>query len=82
MKPFEVKMVVNKRTVHFEIDMGCSVSIMNESKFNEMWKANQHPHIKQTTLTLKPYTRKEISGSEICTASEDITSGGGERCRT
>lgn len=37
VKPFEV----NKKTVNFYIDTGCSVSLMNENKFNEIWEANK-----------------------------------------
>lgn len=43
IKPFEVTMEVNKKTLHFEIDTGCSVSIMNEMKFKEMWNEKQRP---------------------------------------
>ncbi len=43
VKPSEVNIEVNTKTVLFEIDMGCSVSIMNEGKFNETWKEKQCP---------------------------------------
>lgn len=45
IKPFEVNMEVNKKKVNFEIDTGCSVSIMNEKKFNEMWEENKRPKL-------------------------------------
>lgn len=61
VKPFEVNMEVNKKIVNFEIDTGCSVSIMNESKFKETWKKEQRPQLKQTKLTLKSYTGEKIS---------------------
>uniref|UniRef100_A0AAQ4NRX0 Gypsy retrotransposon integrase-like protein 1 n=1 Tax=Gasterosteus aculeatus aculeatus TaxID=481459 RepID=A0AAQ4NRX0_GASAC len=60
IKPFEVTMEVNKKTLHFEIDTGCSVSIMNEMKFKEMWNEKQRPQIKQTNLLLKSYTGEKI----------------------
>lgn len=61
VKPYEVKVEVNKKTVPFEIDTGCSVSIMNEREFREIWKKYKRPQIKQTQLTLKSYTGEEIS---------------------
>ncbi|XDV20801.1 hypothetical protein PO909_026043 [Leuciscus waleckii] len=60
IKPFEVTMEVNKKAVPFEIDTGCSVSIMNEMKFNEMWNEKQRPQIRQTKLLLKSYTGEKI----------------------
>lgn len=60
IKPFEVTMEVNKKTAHFEIDTGCSVSIMNEVKFNEMWNEKERPQIRQTKLLLASYTGEKI----------------------
>lgn len=60
IKPFEVTMEVNKKTAHFEIDTGCSVSIMNEVKFNEMWNEKERLQIRQTKLLLKSYTGEKI----------------------
>jgi len=61
VKLFEVNIEVNKKSVNFEIDTGCSVSIMNESKFKEMWDAKQCPQIKQTKLILKSYSGEKNS---------------------
>lgn len=60
VKPFEVKMEVNRKKVNFEIDTGCNVSVMNETKFNEMWEENKRPQLKETKLTLKSYTGEKI----------------------
>lgn len=61
VKLFEVNIEVNKKSVNFEIDTGCSVSIMNESKFKEKWDAKQCPQIKQTKLILKSYSGEKNS---------------------
>lgn len=60
IKPFEVTLEVNEKTVNFEIDTGCSVSIMNERKFKELWSEKQRPKLKQTKLSLKSYTGEKI----------------------
>ncbi|XP_063049093.1 uncharacterized protein K02A2.6-like [Engraulis encrasicolus] len=60
VKPFEVKMEVNRKKVNFEIDTGCNVSVINETKFNEMWEENKRPQLKETKLTLKSYTGEKI----------------------
>ncbi|XP_060786568.1 LOW QUALITY PROTEIN: uncharacterized protein K02A2.6-like [Neoarius graeffei] len=61
IKLFEVNVEVNRKEVSFEIDTGCSVSVMNETKFNEMWKGNKRPHLKQTQLTLKSVADVEVT---------------------
>ena len=53
IKPFEVNVEVNKKKVNFEIDTGCSVSIMNEKKFNEMWKEKKRPKLNESKMSLK-----------------------------
>ena len=63
IKPFEVNVEVNKKKVAFEINMGCSVSIMNEVKFKETWEEKQCPSIKQSKLLLKSYTVEKSSRS-------------------
>lgn len=60
IKPFEVTVGVNRKKVNFEIDTGCSVSVMNETKFQEMWKENKRPQIKETKLSLRSYTGEKI----------------------
>ncbi|XP_031432706.1 uncharacterized protein K02A2.6-like [Clupea harengus] len=60
IKPFEVNMEVNKKKVNFEIDTGCSVSIMNEKKFNEMWEENKRPKLNESKMSLKSYTGEKI----------------------
>ncbi|XP_041823137.1 uncharacterized protein K02A2.6-like [Melanotaenia boesemani] len=59
-KPFEVKMEVNKKKVNFEIDTGCSVSVMNETKFKGMWKEHKRPQLRGTKITLRSYTGEEM----------------------
>jgi len=60
IKPFEVSMKVNKKKVNFEIDTRCSVNVMNELKFSDMWEENERPKLKETKLTLKSYTGEKI----------------------
>ncbi|KAK0156517.1 hypothetical protein N1851_000186 [Merluccius polli] len=60
IKPFEVKVEVNRKKVNFEIDTGCSVSVMNETTFHKMWKENKRPQLKETKLSLRSYTGEKI----------------------
>ena len=56
-----MKLRVSKEVVTFKIDTGCSVTIMNESKFKETRKKKQRPPLHKTKLTLKSYTGEKIN---------------------
>lgn len=61
VEPFEVKVEVNGKRVKFEIDTGCSVSLMNETQFRELWPAHSRPQIEQSKLSLKSYSGEKIT---------------------
>uniref|UniRef100_A0A3B3XII2 ribonuclease H n=1 Tax=Poecilia mexicana TaxID=48701 RepID=A0A3B3XII2_9TELE len=61
VEPFEVKVEVNRKEVKFEIDTGCSVSLMNENHFLELWHKDSRPQIKESKLSLKSYSGEKIT---------------------
>lgn len=38
VEPYVVKVKVNDKGVQFEIDTGCSLTVMNEQMFKKVWK--------------------------------------------
>lgn len=56
--PYRVCMGVNGEPVTFEIDTGCSFTIMNESTFKE--KVKNAPRLRKIHLDLRTYTREKI----------------------
>ena len=60
IKPFEVNVEVNKKKVNFDKDTGCSVSIVNEKKFNEMREENKCPKLNESKPFLKSYLEEKI----------------------
>lgn len=64
-KHAKVKLITAELRVHgenvkFEVDTGCSITLMNESQFSAQWKNAKKPKVGQTSLKLKTYTGEEI----------------------
>lgn len=60
VKPITVDMEVHGENVKFEVDTGCSITLMNESEFNAKWKNGKKPKMGETSLKLKTYTGEDI----------------------
>lgn len=61
VKPFIVEMGINGPKVPFEIDKGCSVTLMNMSQFNEKWKEVEVPTLRDTPIKLETNTAEKIT---------------------
>ena len=59
-EPYKVDVEVNNKTVTFEIDTGCRVSVMNERNFEDMWEEHKRPKLKPSSLKLKGYNGEPI----------------------
>lgn len=59
-KPCAVNMEVNGEKVVFELDIGCSVTLMNNAQFKKTWINSKCPELKKTSLELKTYTGEQI----------------------
>lgn len=47
--------------VPFELDTGCSVTLMNSSQFYMKWKNVEVPKLRDTPIKLKTYTGEKIT---------------------
>uniref|UniRef100_A0A3B3S779 ribonuclease H n=1 Tax=Paramormyrops kingsleyae TaxID=1676925 RepID=A0A3B3S779_9TELE len=54
--PYVLTMEVNGKGVHFEIDTGCSLTVMNEHMFKKIWKDAKSPDMKPVKIYLETYT--------------------------
>lgn len=60
VKPFTVELQVEDRPVVFEIDTGCSVSLMNEGMFKDIWKDSHAPKLRSSKIKLRTYTGEAL----------------------
>lgn len=60
VKPLTVELQVDGKPVNFEIDTGCSVSLMNEGMFMDIWKDSEAPKIRPSKIKLKTYTGEPV----------------------
>lgn len=60
VNPFTVELKVNGENVKFELDTGCSITLMNESVFKARWNEAKRPIVGQTSLKLRTYTGEAI----------------------
>ncbi|XP_061156017.1 uncharacterized protein K02A2.6-like [Syngnathus typhle] len=63
--PYTESMKLNGKRVQFEIDTGCSLTVMSEKTFLTTWRTNKTPCIKPVRLKLETYTgdRVEVVGA-------------------
>lgn len=54
--PYVVKLKVNGKGVPFEIDTGCSLTVMNEHVFQKAWSEANTPDVKPIRIHLETYT--------------------------
>ncbi|XP_043080595.1 uncharacterized protein K02A2.6-like [Puntigrus tetrazona] len=59
--PLTITLAINKSNVSFEVDTGCSVTIMNSSNFVKLWKKDDIPELKTCSLNLKTYTGQVLT---------------------
>lgn len=60
VKPLTVELQGDGKPVNFEIDTGCSVSLMNEGMFMDIWKDSEAPKIRPSKIKLKTYTGEPV----------------------
>lgn len=60
VKPFTVELHVEDKLVNFEIDTGCSVSLMNEGMFRDIWKDRSAPKLRSSKIKLRTYTGEPV----------------------
>uniref|UniRef100_A0A1A7YSF0 Gypsy retrotransposon integrase-like protein 1 n=2 Tax=Iconisemion striatum TaxID=60296 RepID=A0A1A7YSF0_9TELE len=58
--PYTESMKVNGKRVQFEIDTGCSLTVMNEKTFQDTWRSNKCPPIKPVKIKLETYTGEAV----------------------
>ncbi|XP_041961667.1 uncharacterized protein K02A2.6-like [Alosa sapidissima] len=54
--PYMVEMKINGKGVCFEIDTGCSLTVMNEQTLQKLWKDTKCPKVKPVKIHLETYT--------------------------
>ncbi|KAG1937540.1 retrotransposable element [Pimephales promelas] len=60
VKPLTVELIVNGRLINFEIDTGCSVSLMSEEMYKVIWKDSEAPKLRLTKIKLRTYTGEPL----------------------
>lgn len=69
--PFTIKLDVNGKHVEFEVDTGCSVTIMSQAAYSKLWNNKQAPALGKCTIKLKTYTGQLVDtlGAAVVTVT-------------
>ncbi|XP_041651122.1 uncharacterized protein K02A2.6-like [Cheilinus undulatus] len=54
--PYTVDLKLNGKDVNFEIDTGCSLTVVNEHVFKKVWENTKSPLVKPAKIKLETYT--------------------------
>lgn len=58
--PITTKLNLNGNMVEFEVDTGCSGTIMSRTVYAKLWSAGSTPELQDCSLTLKTYTGERV----------------------
>ncbi|XP_033993597.1 uncharacterized protein K02A2.6-like [Trematomus bernacchii] len=59
--PYMVEVKLDSKFVNFEIDTGCSLTIMNEQTFQRLWKDTKSPCLRPTKIHIESYTGDPVN---------------------
>lgn len=65
--PYVVTLKLNNKNVQFEIDTGCSLTVMNENTFKKLWKETNSPDVKPVRIHLETYTGDPVKVMGVAT---------------
>ncbi len=51
---------INENIVEFEVDTGCSVTILSKTEYAKLWTAGGSQELQDCSLTLKTYTGERV----------------------
>ncbi len=59
--PFTQVLLVNECPVKFEVDTGCSVTVLSQVEYGKLEVKEKLPKLKQSSLNLKTYTGQSVN---------------------
>ena len=73
--PITLRLKVIESDVKFEVDTGCSVTIMNRSEYSQLWDSAKVPDLNTCSLHLKTYTGERVDtlGAANVTVQHSVT---------
>lgn len=58
--PITAELNINKNIVEFEVDTGCSVTILSKAEYAKLWTAGGARELQDCSMTLKTYTGEKV----------------------
>ncbi|XP_043916150.1 LOW QUALITY PROTEIN: uncharacterized protein K02A2.6-like [Protopterus annectens] len=58
--PITAQLDLNGKMVHFEVDTGCSVTVLSKAEYGKLWQENEAPELQDCSVTLKTYTGEKV----------------------
>ena len=70
-----VTVKVNDKDLQMEVDTGASASVISEEVYGRLWKREDAPPLRPTTVKLRSYTGEKLALLGSITACERTVSG-------
>ncbi|XP_056098696.1 uncharacterized protein K02A2.6-like [Rhinichthys klamathensis goyatoka] len=58
--PITAQLNINENIVEFEVDTGCSVTILSKAAYDKLWTAGDTQELHDCSMTLKTYTGEKV----------------------
>lgn len=59
--PITTQLDINGHNVKFEVDTGCSVTILTKTEYGKLWTAGNAQELQNCSMTLKTYTGERVA---------------------